>query len=194
MLRNTGYEAQVEGDSFCVAFHHPRDAANFCVAIQVGPGGCSTVQTTPVNHADLNLEIVMKVASKCCPYHRSRFTHVCCFPCLAQAELMVLPWPSELLALDSCKPIYMSRTYVHMLPLLSMQFLLWLSPASMLLHASGSCHGLRPVARLPAWPEPMFIVFYCLAAHGLTGRSLCKPWQLQTSSQKRQCMPVQHAC
>ena len=35
IVKHTGYEAQVEGDSFCVAFHNTRDAATFCMAIQV---------------------------------------------------------------------------------------------------------------------------------------------------------------
>lgn len=26
----------MEGDSFCVAFHNPQDAADFCIAVQVG--------------------------------------------------------------------------------------------------------------------------------------------------------------
>lgn len=35
IAKHSGYEAQVEGDSFCVAFHTPLDATRFCIAVQV---------------------------------------------------------------------------------------------------------------------------------------------------------------
>eukprot|EP00200_Dunaliella_tertiolecta_P007416 CAMPEP_0202387038 /NCGR_PEP_ID=MMETSP1127-20130417/69825_1 /ASSEMBLY_ACC=CAM_ASM_000462 /TAXON_ID=3047 /ORGANISM="Dunaliella tertiolecta, Strain CCMP1320" /LENGTH=574 /DNA_ID=CAMNT_0048987847 /DNA_START=124 /DNA_END=1844 /DNA_ORIENTATION=- len=59
IFKHKGYEAQMEGDSFIIAFHDPQSAADFCIAVQ--------------------------------------------------AALLTLDWPSELLELERCRPIYMSK-------------------------------------------------------------------------------------
>ena len=38
IMKHMGYEAQMEGDSFCVAFHDAHDASDFCIAVQVRLG------------------------------------------------------------------------------------------------------------------------------------------------------------
>lgn len=111
--KHAGYEAQMEGDSFCVAFHSPQDASNFCIAVQVRMRCAHTPVWVLLPAAGPQaFALVRPGATWGCVGQGAAAAG----PQLArtargalQAALLTLDWPTELLALEKCRPVYVSK-------------------------------------------------------------------------------------